>query len=132
MTFIYEGQQQTIKGLENRGMLFIGSSKMQKLLGKNSQVVATQLIWSQPEIDLKMLQTIEVNLGLEWGELQLLLDQFEDIFQEEGLPPTRSHDHKIVLKEGTQPINLRPHRYNSMQKDIIETMISEMLEAGII
>lgn len=36
-----------------------------------------------------------------------LLHQYEDVFQEiENLPPVRSHDHKIILKEGTDPISV--------------------------
>lgn len=44
MTFTNEGQQQTFQGLDSKGLSFMGSSKMQKLLGKDSQVAATQLI----------------------------------------------------------------------------------------
>ncbi|RVW92516.1 Retrovirus-related Pol polyprotein from transposon 297 [Vitis vinifera] len=37
--------------------------------------------------------------------------EFEDVFQEPfKLPPLREIDHHIPLKEGTQPINVRPYR----------------------
>ena len=49
-----------------------------------------------------------------------------------GLPPCRSHDHKIVMKEGTQAVNCRPYRYGPVQKDIIENMVQEMMESGVI
>jgi len=49
-----------------------------------------------------------------------------------GLPPSRSHDHTIPLKERAQPVNLRPYRYSSLQKDTVEGLISEMLEAGTV
>lgn len=40
----------------------------------------------------------------------------------------RDHDHKIVLKEGITPVNVRPYRYAASQNDEIEKMITEMLE----
>ncbi|GJT66732.1 putative mitochondrial protein [Tanacetum coccineum] len=44
-----------------------------------------------------------------------------------GLPPSRDHEHAIVLKEGTEPINVRPYRYPQLQKDEIEKLVSEMI-----
>ena len=49
-----------------------------------------------------------------------------------GLPPARSHDHVIVLKEGTSPISVRPYRYPQSVKDEVERLIAEMLGAEII
>ncbi|KAF2282263.1 hypothetical protein GH714_043906 [Hevea brasiliensis] len=46
------------------------------------------------------------------------------------LPPKRVHDHRIVLKAGSSPINIRPYKYAAEQKDAIEDMIAEMLKAG--
>ncbi|GKA46856.1 putative reverse transcriptase domain-containing protein [Tanacetum coccineum] len=45
------------------------------------------------------------------------------------LPPKRGHDHKIPLKEGTQPINIRPYRNPPTQKDAIESMVKELLNS---
>jgi hypothetical protein len=40
-------------------------------------------------------------------QVEDLLLKFEEVFQElRGLPPSRSHDHSIVLKEGTSPISV--------------------------
>jgi hypothetical protein len=36
------------------------------------------------------------------------------------------------LKEGSQPVNLRPYRYLGLQKDVLEKMVEEMLGTGII
>ncbi|GJV39364.1 reverse transcriptase [Tanacetum coccineum] len=45
--------------------------------------------------------------------------------------PMRSHDHKIPLVPGTQPVNIRPYRHPPVQKDAIESMVKELLEAGL-
>jgi len=49
-----------------------------------------------------------------------------------SLPTNQSHDLKIILKEGTSPINARPYRYPSLQKDVMEKILQEMLEAGVV
>ncbi|WOG95777.1 hypothetical protein DCAR_0415105 [Daucus carota subsp. sativus] len=63
-----------------------------------------------------------------------LLDDYACIFKDPTtLPPARKNfDHHIPLKEGTNPINLRPYRYPVLQKDVIEQMVGELLEQGII
>ncbi|GJU62662.1 hypothetical protein Tco_1244497, partial [Tanacetum coccineum] len=47
------------------------------------------------------------------------------------LPPARSHEHKIPLMPGTQPVNIRPYRHPPMQNDAIGAMIKELLESGL-
>ncbi|XP_021776460.1 uncharacterized protein LOC110740287 [Chenopodium quinoa] len=62
-----------------------------------------------------------------------LLQEFEAVFKmPHGLPPSRGHEHSIVLKERSDPVSVRPYRYAHAQKDEIERLIREMLEAGII
>ncbi|KAH9724161.1 hypothetical protein KPL70_007389 [Citrus sinensis] len=66
-------------------------------------------------------------------DIQQLLSEFEDVFQEpSNLPPLREIDHHIPLKEGTQPINVRPYRYAYFQKAEIEKQVQAMLNVGII
>lgn len=49
------------------------------------------------------------------------------------IPPSRlAFDHKIPLKEHTDPINIRPYRYSLAHKDIIETLTKELLDQGVI
>lgn len=62
-----------------------------------------------------------------------LLQNFQDLFEEpQQLPPPRTHDHAIVLKEGTDAINVRPYRYPAIQKNEIEKIIQEMLDTGVV
>nr|GEU42918.1 reverse transcriptase [Tanacetum cinerariifolium] len=48
------------------------------------------------------------------------------------LPPQRSFDHKIPLKEDNVTINIIPYRYPPSQKDTIETTVKELLDSGVI
>ena len=65
--------------------------------------------------------------------IENLLLEFVEVFQEpKGIPPSRSHDHSIVLKEGTSPISVRPYKYPYYQKSEIEKLIKELLVMGTI
>ncbi|KAH9762992.1 hypothetical protein KPL70_001020 [Citrus sinensis] len=66
-------------------------------------------------------------------DLNQVLAEYELVFNMPmGLPPTRGHEHSILLKDGSQPVSVRPYRYPHAQKDEIERLIQEMLDAGII
>ena len=65
--------------------------------------------------------------------LQELLKKFASVFDTpKGLTPNRGHEHQILLKEGIQPIRVRPYRYPFYQKNEIEKIVQEMLETGSI
>ena len=54
-------------------------------------------------------------------EISSLIDKYHDVFAiPTTLPPQRSFDHKIPLKEGTMPINSKPYKHPPTQKDAIE------------
>lgn len=114
----------------------IGEQQLCKLLGKQQQIALIQLLWpGNNELtgqlyDLQMLSSTLVN---EWVELDELLDKYKGIFEEpKRLPLMRFQDYQIVLKEGVQPINLRPYRYGWVQNDVIEKMVKDMLKIGAI
>ncbi|KAA0032387.1 ty3-gypsy retrotransposon protein [Cucumis melo var. makuwa] len=50
----------------------------------------------------------------------------------DGLPLMRQIDHRIQLKEGMDPINVRPYCYPYVQKNEIERLVNDMLALGII
>ncbi|GJW59898.1 retrotransposable element Tf2 [Tanacetum coccineum] len=41
------------------------------------------------------------------------------------LPPHREQDHRIVLQEGTHPVNVRPYKHPPPQKNAIELMLNK-------
>jgi hypothetical protein len=67
-------------------------------------------------------------------ELHLLKEKFQDIFADpNSLPPLRGvFDHKIPLLPEVSLVNIRPYRYPLKQRVIIEQLIHEMLDRGII
>jgi hypothetical protein len=51
----------------------------------------------------------------------------------QGLPPSHGvHDHSIPLVPGSLPPNIRPYRHPFSQKNEIEKMVHELLNAGVI
>lgn len=65
--------------------------------------------------------------------LKVVLQQFDDLFEDpKGLPSHTNHDHRILLKEGTSPLSVRPYRYPAVQKAEIEKMVLDMPNSGVI
>ncbi|CAA0265790.1 unnamed protein product [Arabidopsis thaliana] len=53
-------------------------------------------------------------------EMGALLERYNDVFQPlSALSPHREIEHHITLKEGFDPVNVRPYRYAHFQKDEI-------------
>nr|GEW60503.1 gypsy/Ty3 retroelement polyprotein [Tanacetum cinerariifolium] len=66
-------------------------------------------------------------------DIKGLLEEFEDVFAMPNyLPPKRSLDHKIPLKEGVTSINIRPYRYPPAQKDTIEQTVKDKFPRPVI
>ncbi|KAL6332953.1 hypothetical protein AAG906_019964 [Vitis piasezkii] len=85
---------------------------------ENDEVGAHTHLQGEPEISLHALtgwstaRTMRVSAKVGPHELIVLIDKFEDIYQEpKQLPPEREIDHHINLKEGTEPINVRPYKF---------------------
>ncbi|GJZ37219.1 hypothetical protein Tco_0583410 [Tanacetum coccineum] len=65
--------------------------------------------------------------------LEELLKEFYDVFSLHTiLPPQRHHVHRIPLKEGATPVNIRPYKHPPSQKDAIESMVQEFLDSKVI
>nr|GFB87084.1 reverse transcriptase [Tanacetum cinerariifolium]GFB89550.1 reverse transcriptase [Tanacetum cinerariifolium] len=87
-------------------------------------------VW--PVASLNLMQSLQEE-GEYPFELQSLLEEFKDIFVvTTELPPKRSFDHHIPLKDESHVVNIRPYRYPPNQKDVIETMVTELLDSGVI
>lgn len=114
---------------------------MNKINAGSYQLFALQVCIGTNDLELRgSLEHTSVfyNLHLvndsrnEKAEMEALLKEYDDVFQTlSTLPPPRNFDHKIPLKEGTSPINVRPYRYPNIQKNIIEQLVKELLEGGV-
>ncbi|GKA36421.1 hypothetical protein Tco_0722912 [Tanacetum coccineum] len=65
-------------------------------------------------------------------EIALLNDDAIVFDTPKELPPKRTHEHTIPLLPDTPPINIRPYKHPPNQKDVIELMVKEWLESGVI
>jgi hypothetical protein len=101
----------------------ISFHRMEKLLKKGHSGVIAQL---------HAIQEIETPPVLH--DLQALLSKHQMLFSTpQGLPPSHGvHDHSIPLVPGSLPPNICPYHDPFSQKNEIEKMVQELLNAGII
>ena len=77
--------------------------------------------------------TLEAITSTLQPDMAALLHQFNSVFQKlHGLPPSRPHDHQIPINPNTPPINVKPYCYPHSQKDVMTTIIKEMVQEGTI
>lgn len=110
---------------------------MKKLLSKKNQLTQCYALSFQSGKgeavgESKIKDFVSITAGLT-PQIAKVLYSYVEIFQEpKGLPPHRIFYHKIQLKEGAQPICLRPYRYNALQKDIIKKLTQKLLDSRVI
>lgn len=141
----WDFQQLTMKFRRgNKFVLFHGLTqdsvrelRAQKLNLENDDIVQVSMIMVQQN-DTESQGSIH---SLENGEevtqfphVTELLQTYADIFEEPKLlPPFReNHNHKIPLLEGSNPVNQRHYRNALHQKNKMDKMVRELLQAGTI
>lgn len=109
------------------------SQVIQFEMGENTVTLVGDLSLVRAKISLKaMLRTIRKEKGGIWveinemegmaeeqkidpqipGYIAPILQKYKGVFAEStGLPPPRGNEHAILLKEGTNPVGVRPYRY---------------------
>lgn len=120
-----------MRGMSTKKLQFMSQRQLSKALRTASYLCMLELI-RVPNSSCMTLE-VEDKQGTP-PEVQQLLGAYDDLFLEPTtLPPSRGpFDHKIPVKEGTSPINLRSYRYPLRHKDIIERLVREMLDRGVI
>ncbi|PIN09089.1 hypothetical protein CDL12_18329 [Handroanthus impetiginosus] len=116
--FFVDGKRVVLRGQKIQKPKFINGRKMGKVLGKMGQISMISLGFFQKEDNLEpTLFSLQLNGETDYIELDELLQTHSDLFEEpKALPSPRKQDHRTFLKEGTQPINVKPYRYPSLQK----------------
>jgi hypothetical protein len=113
-------------------------------LGELQEVSAEQVVkwnkgndlWAvvllEPSSKLSSLTDQHMFAGVP-SNIKDLIHDYESLFHEpKALPPSRTYDHAISLIPNATPVNFRPYRYSSEQKDEIERQVQSMLEASTI
>lgn len=125
---MYEGENVCLKGMPPQKLRVIEGQPSCKMLNCADHFCVVQVRSVDMELNSIVVKAHENEF------LQKLKTEFQDIFEEPvGLPPLRwVFDHKIPLMLGAALVNIRPYRYPLKQKEIIEQLVQEMLDRGIL
>ncbi|GJU78624.1 putative mitochondrial protein [Tanacetum coccineum] len=113
------------------------TTPMQVLVANRQKMLSTSIChdlkWSlQNEVFLMQLCQMG-SVGSVSTEVEQVVTQFDEVFEvPKELPHQRSHDHQIPLMPNTPLINVRPYKHPPNQKDAIEGMVKELMDAGVI
>jgi hypothetical protein len=123
LQFDQEGHQYKFQGIIFGSPEVISSHRMEKLLKKGHYGVIAQLHAIQATETPPVLQ-----------DLQALLSKHQMVFSTpQGLPPSHGvHDHYIPLVPKILPPNIYLYHHPFSQKNEIEKMVQELLNAGVI
>jgi hypothetical protein len=123
MQFQQEGQQCNFQGITIGSPEIISSHRMEKLLKKGHLGIIAQLH------SIHVVETPSVHL-----DLQSILSCHQVVFTTpKELPPSCGVlDHSIPLISSNLPPNVRPYCHPFAQKNEIEKIVHELLEAGVI
>lgn len=128
MDFMLNGNQFVLKGIHLQKVKVVEGSPSSKLMHYAVQLCVLQVR------DLSFM-SMETDMSTNFSpHLEKLKQQYQDLFEDPLLlPPHRGvFDHTIPLDPGCKPVNIRPYRYPLKQRDIIEQLVQEMLDKGII
>ena len=129
MQFVYEERTYLLEGLASNMNFSVEDDESFKLNSSENKGVLLQLLGD--EIKQKQANNFGRNHNKEVGPMAQLLEEFANIFADpKELALKRSHDHAIHLKEGAQPVSVRPYLYPFYQKQEIEKIVKELLQSG--
>ncbi|KAL5550230.1 hypothetical protein UlMin_000406 [Ulmus minor] len=124
MKFMLRNESVTLRGDPSLGKTLVSLKAMMHTIKHKGTGILVE--FNQLEGLCEVSSEVQPNLNQ-------VLAKYEMVFNMPmGLPPTRGHEHSVLLKEGNQPVSVQPYRYPHAQKDEIERLIQEMLDAGII
>ncbi|XP_076915981.1 uncharacterized protein LOC143575510 [Bidens hawaiensis] len=133
MQFTINGQPYELKGTMSKGVSLCSMEKLNSWLTHLDQIMECQLFSLFAPDNSNFQHHTHTNKVQPFEPLEALLEKYQDVFEiPTGLPPFRDCDHKIKLNDENINLNLKPYRYPSIQKTIIEQMTQELLDTGVI
>lgn len=124
LSFIHEGVKVTLFGDP--------SLHTSKLSMKSLSPIPTRVVKGRGELFTFTSGVTSTDPVIPDKLLEVLVE-FDQVFAlPTALPPFRGKNHAINLKPGVTAISVRPYRYPHNTKVVMEQMVCEMLEAGII
>ncbi|XP_026446909.1 uncharacterized protein LOC113347462 [Papaver somniferum] len=123
ISFIHQGNPITLQGTSSKpSPSRLTASSLKKFIKSNTPTLICQFFSISTTPVLPPPPAISA-----------LLDTFSDVFAEPtGLPPSRSLDHQIPLKTGSNPTSQRPYKCPYVHRSVVESLVSEMLSSGVI
>ncbi|CAJ2661631.1 unnamed protein product [Trifolium pratense] len=136
MEFTTKGKKFVLRGAKVPSIKLVNNKSFAHAMQNGAEVCFLTICQPAQNLDIPtclLLQPADADFPIPTLIAQVL-QEFPDIFKEpSALPPHRlGFDHNIPLKEGSEPFNMKPYRYSLIQKTIIDNLITEMLNQGII
>ncbi|XP_075104752.1 uncharacterized protein LOC142178871 [Nicotiana tabacum] len=128
MKFVYQGKQVALQGIQP-SFKTVDAKAFNNITAYDAQIFMIRVGPASPTEEKR-----DNSLEERPVEVQALLEEYHELFQEprQLLLSREVFDHHIPLKDDSLPVNSRPYRYSPLKKDVIEKMVSEMLQRGII
>ena len=132
MEFVFQGKKVVLRGTNQSELSWMSGKVMSKYVNHQGLYLNSVCCFGI-SATLNLMQCATGQELSDSVELQAVLEEYSDVFEEpKTLPPHRSFDHQIPLKNNEASVNIRPYRYPPAQKDVIESMIKELLDSGVI
>nr|XP_009618325.1 uncharacterized protein LOC104110514 [Nicotiana tomentosiformis] len=134
MAFNYHGKYHLLRGVSEKCKVSSPKS-LNKLKGEDVQFFMLQVMDNAlTSASVMQCQALHMDKSDNAPPIEELLQQYQLIFAEPTtLPPQMGAlDHRIPLQPGSKPMNARPYKYSAIKKDIIEKLVNEMLQQGVI
>ncbi|GJU67579.1 hypothetical protein Tco_1253838 [Tanacetum coccineum] len=129
MEFVVKGQRCILRGTTQSVLQWMQGRHVSSSLNQIGTEISSMAMCIYPATSMQLSGKNTQSKP----QIQTLLKEFTIVFTEpKGLPPNRSHDHTIPLAPNATPINIRPYKHPPVQKDAIELMVKELLEARTI
>ncbi|KAF5451502.1 hypothetical protein F2P56_026607 [Juglans regia] len=101
MTFTNDKSSVTLRGLSSSKTEFVEDVQICQLTIMERKGMLLQIVAKETNQEV----------GTYAADIEAVLAKYDNVFAEpKGLPPRRTKDHQITLKEGTMPISTRPYR----------------------